>query len=115
MDPGHPINYKRNQPCQNLLSWTSSPQMMRSRQLWRFLQPHLKELCELYLSADDIVGVYNVLDLLTHAVECRAEQLKVVCLHKARQMHAVVSRTESWTELAPELRELVTNIHADAR
>ena len=80
-----------------------------------FLQPHLKELCELYLSADDIVGVYNVLDLLTHAVECRAEQLKVVCLHKARQMHAVVSRTESWTELAPELRELVTNIHADAR
>ena len=72
-----------------------------------YVQPHLMELCELYLSAEDIVGVYNVLDLLTHAVQCGAEQLKAVCLHKAREMHAVVTRTDAWGELSPELRALI--------
>lgn len=72
-----------------------------------YVQPHLMELCELYLSAEDIVGVYNVLDLLTHAVQCGAEQLKVVCLHKARQMHAVVARTDAWSGLSPALRALI--------
>ena len=72
--------------------------------------PHLKTIMEDWLSSHDIIDVYNVVSLLTHASSCRAYQLLNRCVYIARQMYAVVSQTPEWNELKINYPEVVHKI-----
>ena len=72
--------------------------------------PHLKTIMEDWLSSHDIIDVYNVVSLLTHASSCRAYQLLNRCVYIARQMYAVVSQTPEWNELKNNYPEVVHKI-----
>jgi len=71
---------------------------------------HLKSLTEVWLATNDIVDVYNVVSLLTHAYACRATQLVKYAVYCCREMHSVVCETEEWEELDEALKRRVTDV-----
>ena len=81
---------------------------------WRFFLSldHLKSLCEVWLASSDIVDVYNVVGLLTHAHACKARQLEKFAVYCCREMFSVVSATEEWSALEPALQRRVQNLNA---
>ena len=68
---------------------------------------HLKSLAEVWLSTNEIIDVFNVVGLLTHAHACRAKQLMEFTSYCCREMSKVVMSTDEWHELDPVLQRRV--------
>lgn len=68
---------------------------------------HLKSICEVWLTSNGIIDVFNVTGLLTHALGCNAPQLTAHCHAICREMFAVVSKTEEWDALPEDARASV--------
>lgn len=75
-----------------------------------YFLPHLKSIMECWLSSNDVIDVYNVVSLLTHASSCHAYQLLKRCVYIARQMYNIVSNTPEWYEFQANYPEVVHKI-----
>jgi len=71
---------------------------------------HLKSLAEVWLASNDIVDVFNVVGLLTHAFNCRAKQLTKFAVYCCREMYSVVSETDEWSDLDEGLKRRVMDL-----
>ena len=71
---------------------------------------YLKSLVEVWLASNDIVDVFNVVSLLTHAHACRARQLTRYAVYCCREMFTVVSETKEWDDLDDALKRKVTDL-----
>ena len=72
---------------------------------------HLKSLVEVWLSSSDIVDVFNVVGLLTHAHACRAKQLTRYAVFCCREMFSVVSETNEWQDIDEGLKKRVMDLN----
>jgi hypothetical protein len=69
-----------------------------------YLLDHLKSWCESYLGKEEVLTVYTVCGLLSHADICNAPQLLKVCCFIVRKMSAVIAVMPEWQELPAELQ-----------
>lgn len=67
----------------------------------RYLLDHLKQWCEVYLGADEVLNLYNACDLVVLADMCSAPQLRKRCIYQLRSMLEVVVKMEEW-EAVPD-------------
>lgn len=102
-------------PYDSPSSWSVSPKsvscvlsLLRLADLYMLY--HLKHVCEGYLSSPDIIGVFNVCELLTHAVGCNATQLARMCAHNIVIQWEAVKLTENWQQLSEEIKEWLSKL-----
>lgn len=69
-----------------------------------YMLEHLKQWCESYLGAPQVVDLYNICDLLVIADRCQAIQLAKVCTHHIRAMISIVMKMEQWSLLSESLK-----------
>jgi len=79
---------------------------MRLADYWQL--EYVTEWCEAFFAQANVLSVYNVCALLSHAHSCHAEQLTAMCAHFIRMQFSVVSKTEGWRELPEDTRRVVT-------
>lgn len=72
-----------------------------------FLLERLKEVCEVYLAAENVVDVSNVCALLTHAASCNAPQLVAICRFYIVSMQELVTQTDEWAQLPEATKRMV--------
>ena len=82
--------------------------LLRLADMWMYA--HLKSAVEAWFAHNDIVDLYNVVPLMTHAHACNAPQLTRLCVFCCRELFASVSQTEAWAELSEELRARVQGV-----
>ena len=79
--------------------------LLRLADFW--LLTFVLEWCEAFLVNNDIISIYNVCDLLTHAFNCHANQLTAMCIHFARVQFSVVSKLDAFSLLPNELKATI--------
>eukprot|EP00911_Craspedida_sp_UC1_P000098 UC1_evm1s82 len=82
-------------------------ELLRAADLYRLT--HLASTCEVWLIDNEILDIYNVTGLLSHAVGCHAPQLRAHCVALCRAMFDVISATQEWAQLPEDVRALVVD------
>ena len=72
-----------------------------------YMLDHLKQWCESYLGAPQVIDLHNICDLLVIADGCQAHQLGKVCTHHIRAMISVVMKMEQWDLLSESLKATI--------